>query len=203
MLDAGCGARRRIGLLAEHVVGIDPDAEAIARNPCVDEKIVSSLEDAELPDDAYDIVICWNVLEHIDNPMRVLADFARAVKPGGLIVIALPNVQSFRGVVTKFTPTRLHAFLLRAGFSAHEPDPYKTYHRWSLRPRKLVASAGALGLRVIHESVHEGYYERRLRELRPRVGKAWGVLARVIERLTLGYITHRSDVILVLSRNPA
>ena len=102
MLDAGCGARRRIGLLAEHVVGIDPDAEAIARNPCVDEKIVSSLEDAELPDGAYDIVICWNVLEHIDNPMRVLADFARAVKPGGLIVIALPNVQSFRGVVTKF-----------------------------------------------------------------------------------------------------
>jgi len=94
---------------------------------------------------------------------------ARALKPDGMLVLGLPNVISTKGLVTKFTPHRFHVWFYRriknsprAGLPGY--GPFKTYLRWSLRPRTLRASLERLGFAIEHfEPYSEDWVERSLR----------------------------------------
>lgn len=44
----------------------------------------------------YDYVICSHVLEHIVSPEKLLKDIYRTLKPGGLLVVALPNIMHYK-----------------------------------------------------------------------------------------------------------
>ncbi len=44
-----------------------------------------------LPSASEDFIVACHVLEHMANPLRVLADFHRVVKPGGVLLILLPD----------------------------------------------------------------------------------------------------------------
>jgi SAM-dependent methyltransferase len=43
-----------------------------------------------LPDQSFDAILCTEVLEHVVNPMTVLAEFARLLKPGGKLLLTTP-----------------------------------------------------------------------------------------------------------------
>ncbi|MGB5554803.1 MAG: methyltransferase domain-containing protein [Flavobacteriaceae bacterium] len=60
----------------------------------------------EIPDAKYDFVISSNCLEHVANPMKAVEEWARVVKKGGLLLLALPNKTynfDHKRPVTKFT----------------------------------------------------------------------------------------------------
>jgi 2-polyprenyl-6-hydroxyphenyl methylase/3-demethylubiquinone-9 3-methyltransferase len=94
ILDIGCGG----GLLAEEftklgakVVGIDISHEAIkkakehANQNNLDIKYVAG-EAERLPfSDKFDIVVCADVFEHVNNLDRCISELARILKPGGLL----------------------------------------------------------------------------------------------------------------------
>ena len=42
-------------------------------------------------DDAYDFVILRDVLEHIANPIKILVDLRRIIRPGGVLIVVVPN----------------------------------------------------------------------------------------------------------------
>ena len=44
------------------------------------------------PPGQYDVVTCWDVLEHMRDPAACLATMMRFVKPGGLLIIAIPHI---------------------------------------------------------------------------------------------------------------
>jgi len=44
----------------------------------------------------YDVVICSHVLEHICYPHQLMNDILRVLKPGGVLIIALPNIMHYR-----------------------------------------------------------------------------------------------------------
>lgn len=46
-------------------------------------------------DGTFDIVYSTNVLEHVQNPMKVLDEGLRVLKPGGILQFVFPNYQSF------------------------------------------------------------------------------------------------------------
>jgi len=50
------------------------------------------LFDAEYPDNYFDVVTMWHVLEHVKDPKRYLKEIHRILKPDGLLVMAVPNV---------------------------------------------------------------------------------------------------------------
>jgi SAM-dependent methyltransferase len=49
---------------------------------------------AELPH-RYDAVVLWHSLEHLPTPWRVIEQAAAALKPGGVLLIAIPNIDSY------------------------------------------------------------------------------------------------------------
>ena len=49
------------------------------------------VEDAELPDGEFDVIILGAVLEHLYDPDKVIENIARALKVGGLLYLDVPN----------------------------------------------------------------------------------------------------------------
>jgi SAM-dependent methyltransferase len=43
----------------------------------------------------YDVITLWHVFEHINKPNKALASFFTSLKPGGVLVLAVPNVESW------------------------------------------------------------------------------------------------------------
>jgi SAM-dependent methyltransferase len=53
-----------------------------------------NIEDIDLPDDSYDVIICHQVIEHVDD-QRALAELRRILRPGGLAVLTTPVVEGW------------------------------------------------------------------------------------------------------------
>lgn len=105
LLDIGCGAGDNAGLIKfSHpecdVFGITHSAvEAELAQRHMTRCWVLDIED-NLPDDlahqSFDVLIFSHVLEHLRDPAVVLARFSRLLRSGGQVLIAVPNVLSWR-----------------------------------------------------------------------------------------------------------
>jgi SAM-dependent methyltransferase len=194
VLEAGCGRRASFDYSgAEQVVGIDVSKEQLAHNDWADEKIVGDLQVHPLESDAFDLVVCWDVLEHLLEPLSALDNLARAVKSDGIIVLGLPNVASVKGLVTRFTPLRFHIWFFRivrkskrAGRTGEGPFP--TYLRWSLRARSLRAWTRARGLRIDLLVAYESPIQQSLRRQCRLEGRRWKLLQSAVRVLTLNHV---------------
>jgi SAM-dependent methyltransferase len=153
VLDAGCGAGREIALPAgAHLVGIDMSALALERNPFIAERIVGDVQSHPLEPSSFDEIVSWYVFEHLPRPELAFRNLARALKPGGALRITVPNLLSAKGLTTRLTPLWFHRLAYRVLFpgfdrSRHE-GPFKTYLRWSVRPRGLASLASRHGLEI-------------------------------------------------------
>ena len=113
MLDVGCGtgeylyAGREVGM---DVTGMD-----------VDETIVDHLRSklgftaelglwpAELfPPGSFDLVVLSHVIEHHQEPERILASIRAVTKPHGLVIVAMPNADSLEGKLHEFYSQSRH-----------------------------------------------------------------------------------------------
>lgn len=100
ILDVGCGRGVLLGSLADRgheVHGMDVSETAVAgTDPRAHIKVAGCLTECDYPDDYFDQVILWHVLEHLTNPREVLAEIHRILKPGGQVIVAVPNFSSFQ-----------------------------------------------------------------------------------------------------------
>ena len=62
---------------------------------------VGLLEQLNFPDNSFDVVVMWHVLEHVSDPRPTLAEVARILRPGGIFLVAVPNFGSPEGRLTK------------------------------------------------------------------------------------------------------
>jgi SAM-dependent methyltransferase len=101
VLDAGCGVGYGSALLASRarrVVGVDRanDAIAYARRrygaPNVDFREADLLS-LDLPDASFDVVCSFEVIEHLQEQERFVAEVARVLRPGGAFLVSTPQAE--------------------------------------------------------------------------------------------------------------
>lgn len=98
VLDLGCASGGLLALLDGHAgrrVGLElsPVAAAAARE-VADEVVCGALEDPDLPFPAagFDVVVMADVLEHLVDPAAALARAVQWCRPGGQVVVSVPNI---------------------------------------------------------------------------------------------------------------
>src|SRR5690349_17275109 len=105
VVDVGCGAGalcRCAGMVGADVIGIDihPDlvADTIEMMRAVPARsfrgIVCDSDPIPLPDATASVVISTEVLEHVDDPARFLAELVRIGKPGARYLFTVPDPAS-------------------------------------------------------------------------------------------------------------
>ena len=100
VLDVGCGRGVLLGALADRgceVHGVELSEEAIqGADPRAHIRIAAHLADAHFPAEFFDRVIVWHVLEHLPDPRGTLQEIHHILKPGGQVVVAVPNFSSWQ-----------------------------------------------------------------------------------------------------------
>ncbi|MGI9591439.1 MAG: methyltransferase domain-containing protein [Myxococcota bacterium] len=97
-MDVGCGRGVILGSLADRgfeVHGVERTAAAAAgADPRASIRIAPRLADAGYPERHFDEVVIWHVLEHLADPLETLVEVHRILRPGGRLVVAVPNFAS-------------------------------------------------------------------------------------------------------------
>ena len=148
LLDAGCGPGWPLEEFARsgfQAVGVDASAVAIheARSRGLDARLLDLEGDPperllSLQPERFDAVVALEVLEHLADPLSVLQKLLSLVKPGGCLVVSLPN--------EAHCLARLQMLLGSLPFGGHD-DPHLRHFDRKLA-RRLFRAAGC---RVIQE----------------------------------------------------
>ncbi|MDQ3742310.1 MAG: class I SAM-dependent methyltransferase [Actinomycetota bacterium] len=114
VLDAGCGTAYGTRMLAEagaaKVTGVDRAASVLeaARPACPDsvELVPADLRELPFADRSFDLVVCFEVIEHLEEPEAAIAELERVVASDGVLLISSPN----RDVYEPGNPHHLHEY---------------------------------------------------------------------------------------------
>ena len=100
VLEVGCSTGYLTKVMAErgcNVVGIelDPEAAAVAEQ-WAEQVVVGDIDEGDVwnyvKDEAFDVVVLGDVLEHLRDPLDSLRQAVRKIKPTGFVVTSLPNI---------------------------------------------------------------------------------------------------------------
>ena len=200
ILEAGCGRRWALDLAVTYrLVGIDPDERAIhariaSENDLQDYR-VAAINDGDFPRHSFDVIYCSYVLEHVVGVRQVLQNFAEWTKPGGLIILRIPDSRSVYGFISRFTPHWVHVHVKRhvfrqttSGLPGHGPYPVVYEREMSLRGIRAFCDDHGF---QISASANGQYLERA----------PWTApFAAALSILTLGYLKWRHCDLAVLIR---
>lgn len=76
-----------------HVTGVEPSGKA--REIAAKKGLQLHPDTSHLPDHTFDVITMWHVLEHVPDLNAQIIELKRLLKPGGTIVIAVPNFKSY------------------------------------------------------------------------------------------------------------
>lgn len=121
VLDVGCryGALTQAYLDGNSVEGIDVDREALVEAAKLGIQTHWADVDERLPfgDDAFEVVVAGELLEHIRDPEHLVGEALRVLQPGGTFVGSVPNAYRLKnrlrflvGRAPEADPTHLHMF---------------------------------------------------------------------------------------------
>jgi 2-polyprenyl-3-methyl-5-hydroxy-6-metoxy-1,4-benzoquinol methylase len=98
VLDAGCGVGwggallRRAGAASVAGVDIAFDAIGYARTKAAGvDFVVADLGRIPFSDGSFEVITCFEAIEHVERQDEVLDELARVLEPGGLLLVSSPN----------------------------------------------------------------------------------------------------------------
>jgi methionine biosynthesis protein MetW len=109
VLEIGCGSGRLANLLSMrkkclvYCVEKEPKMASIAKNKCV-EVLNMDIETKELPysNGFFDCIILGNVLEHMKEPSKILANLKKYLSDNGFLIYSVPNIVNWHSRMTIF-----------------------------------------------------------------------------------------------------
>ena len=135
VLDIGCGSGGYLAFLASlgwmcHGVEPGPNSRGYAQRALGLAVHPGPLKACRFPDQRFDVVTMWHVIEHLADPLETLREIHRVLKRDGIVLLRTPNVESWEARVFQgcwygvdaprhvylFSLQTLGAFLAKAGF---------------------------------------------------------------------------------------
>jgi 2-polyprenyl-3-methyl-5-hydroxy-6-metoxy-1,4-benzoquinol methylase len=106
ILDIGCASGRFLAECAAAgwtVAGLEPSQSLVeeARRllPATAQILPITLQEADFPESAFDAVTMWDVLEHVPDPGEFLRKAVSLLRPGGVLLANVPNLDSWQARV--------------------------------------------------------------------------------------------------------
>lgn len=100
-LDIGCGsgfflkALQKVGYI--EVNGVEPSEEAVSKAGDIKDRIFTGFfEQANYPTGSFDLVTCFQTLDHLIDPLSVLKKIQEVLKPGGIAYLIMHNEKSLQ-----------------------------------------------------------------------------------------------------------
>lgn len=161
LLDVGCGSggfARMAHQAGFDVVGVEPFSLGHPVQEPGLKLIRATFEDCAPTLGQFDVITMWHVLEHLSDPLSVLRPLLDHLKPGGRLVVSVPNFKSWQGR------------LFRGGWFHLDPPRHVTHFDRDT----LGALFDRLDLRVEHERTFHleygpsGWLQSSLNLLLPR-----------------------------------
>ncbi len=137
LLEVGCGSGRRLMRLQRHgwnVTGQDVDPAAAAQIAAKGLRVLAGpLDTLRLPAESFDAIVMNHVIEHVYNPVELMSECGRLLKPGGLLVSITPNTKSWGAArfgrdwmgldvprhLYLYSPLPLERLAIKSGFERH------------------------------------------------------------------------------------
>jgi 2-polyprenyl-3-methyl-5-hydroxy-6-metoxy-1,4-benzoquinol methylase len=183
LLDVGCGDGRMLKLMQDLgwcVEGVDFDPVAVENGKNKGLKVrLGTLEDQIYPDNHFDVITMSHLIEHVCDPLRLLLECYRILKPGGRLVVVTPNSGSWGHRI--FRESWLHL------------DPPRHLYIFSLPSlRNIITKAGFQRARlstIIRDANGTFLASRSIRDTgkhkrsnsQPRSIRSWGRVMQFLE----------------------
>lgn len=97
VFDIGGGKRFQKGLAPYKKYFVNCNYKTVDIDPKVNPDILADAHNLPISDNFADGVICTSVLEHVENPFRVVDEIYRILKPGGKCFIYVPFLHAWHG----------------------------------------------------------------------------------------------------------
>ena len=129
ILEIGCSVGHHTRFGGDRKIGIDFDIEAlhIARGKGFTVANADVQQGLPFKDGSFTSIDCQHVIEHVENPLFLMKECLRVLKPGGRAVIVTPNVRAVGFEfyidythIRPFTSTSLERIACDAGFSLYD-----------------------------------------------------------------------------------
>ena len=148
VLDIGCHAGTFTEEIAKalpeaEIFGIDIDRAAIAYAKKIRPSFhfqVASGEKLPFSDKSFDLITCLEVLEHVENPKKVLAEIKRCLKDDGLLIILVPTESLLFRLIWFFWTKgkgRVWQSAHLHNFNGYRVDNLLNRERFEVKERKL------------------------------------------------------------------
>ncbi|HET7848457.1 MAG TPA: class I SAM-dependent methyltransferase [Pseudolabrys sp.] len=162
VLEAGCGREWYFELdgVSYEVTGVDLDAHALqsrqSQKRDLNRGIVGDLRTVNLPASHFDVIYCSFVLEHIQGAALALDNFAKWLKPGGLLIVRVPDVTGVQTFLARSLPRWCAIAYYRHAWGikdAGKPGfaPYPAFYDDVISPSGFHAYCNIRGLEIADE----------------------------------------------------
>jgi SAM-dependent methyltransferase len=189
-----------------HVTVVDIDEDQIRNNDYAQETILGDVQTYRFPPGSFDLVICYNVIEHLADVEAALLGFCESLKQGGLILIGAPNPKSLSGIVTRYSPHWFHVWFyrhVRGEKRAGQPGqaPFPTHFHPLVTLSNLENFANANGLQMIYRKQYESPRYPEMRARKPLFAAMVDSVANVMNFVLPGKVdVRRGDYHVILRK---
>lgn len=165
VLEAGGGSLSHFVLPADAtLVALDIDTGQLIRNESTPYRIQGDLHYPPTASACVDVVICFNVIEHLQDPERALRGIGRMLRSGGLLILGCPLRDSLKGLLTRALPLwfrRLYYRLIvgKKDRGGGHHDVFETYFRPVVSRTELPRFLERLGMSIEWLHAYDGARE--------------------------------------------
>jgi len=134
LLDVGCGEGSFAGNLIGNgeIWGVEMDPKAAASASAVMNNVLQGSFEVvrdQLPRSYFDIIVCNDVIEHMEDPADFVEYVTRILRPGGIMILSIPNVRHWEV---------LYQLILLRDWRYTSSGNLDRTHRWFFTKKSMV-----------------------------------------------------------------